>query len=168
MEPKWSSRERGREKYIYLPTKYTTYFTLTGKTLCALCKNSWTWYIIVYNTAVEMMEHTDNLMQKIHKSIVLTMELCLFHDDIMKWKHILCYWSFVWGINWSPVNSPHKGQWHRTLMFSLICTWTNVCANNRDASDLRHHRAHYDVTIMFNQAIKMSYIELTKTAHAPW
>ena len=26
--------------------------------------------------------------------------------------------------NW-PVNSPHKGQWRRALMFSLICTWTN-------------------------------------------
>ena len=24
-----------------------------------------------------------------------------------------------------PVNSPHKGQWRGTLMFSLICAWTN-------------------------------------------
>ena len=27
------------------------------------------------------------------------------------------------GIHRSPVNSPHKGQWRRALMFSLICAW---------------------------------------------
>ena len=34
-------------------------------------------------------------------------------------------------------------------MFSLICTWINGWANNRDAGDLRPHRAHYDVTVMY-------------------
>ena len=43
---------------------------------------------------------------------------------------------------------PHKGQWRRALMFSLICTWTNGWVSNRDAADLRRHRAHYDVTVM--------------------
>ena len=33
-------------------------------------------------------------------------------------------------------------------MFSLICTWTNGWVNNRDASDLRRHRAHNEVTVM--------------------
>ena len=33
-------------------------------------------------------------------------------------------------------------------MFSLTCTWTNGRANNRDAGDLKHHRAHYDVTVI--------------------
>ena len=28
-------------------------------------------------------------------------------------------------IHRSPVDSPHKGQWRGTLMFSLICAWTN-------------------------------------------
>ena len=44
----------------------------------------------------------------------------------------------------SPVDSPHKGQWRGALMFSLIWAW----ANSREAGDLRHHRAHYDVTVM--------------------
>ena len=50
----------------------------------------------------------------------------------------------------SPVNdeSPHKGQWREALMLSLICAWTNGWVNNRNASDLRRHRAHYDVTVM--------------------
>ena len=37
------------------------------------------------------------------------------------------------GYRWR-VDSPHKGQWRRALMFSLICAW--------DVSDLRRHRAH--------------------------
>ena len=36
-------------------------------------------------------------------------------------------------------------------MFSLICTWTNDWARNRDAGDLRRHPAHYDVTVMVVQ-----------------
>ena len=28
--------------------------------------------------------------------------------------------------SWSPVNSPHKGQWHGALMFSVICAWITV------------------------------------------
>ena len=47
-----------------------------------------------------------------------------------------------------PVNSPHKGQWHRALMFSLICAWINGWVNNREAGDLRGHRAHYDVIVI--------------------
>ena len=46
------------------------------------------------------------------------------------------------------VNSPNKCQWRGTLLFSLIGAWTNGWVNNRDAGDLRHHRAHYDVTVM--------------------
>ena len=70
------------------------------------------------------------------------------HDDVIKWKHFPRYWPFVQGIHRSPVNSPHKGQWRGALMFSLICTWINGWENNREAGDLRGHRAHYDVTVM--------------------
>ena len=31
--------------------------------------------------------------------------LYLIHDDVIKWKHFLCYWPFVWGIHRSPENS---------------------------------------------------------------
>ena len=44
------------------------------------------------------------------------------HDDVIKWKHFPCYWPFVWGIQRSAVNSPHKGHWR---------------VNNREAGDLR-------------------------------
>ena len=48
----------------------------------------------------------------------------------------------------SPVNSPHKGQWHGALMFSLICARINGWVNNREADDLRRHQAHCDVIVM--------------------
>ena len=56
--------------------------------------------------------------------------------------------ALVRGIYRSPVNSPHKGQWRGALMLSLICIWINGWVNNREASDLRRHRAHYDVIVM--------------------
>ena len=70
------------------------------------------------------------------------------HDDVIKWKHFPRYWSFVRGIHRSTVNSPHKGQWRGALMFSLICARINGRVNNREAVDLRRHRAHYDVVVM--------------------
>ena len=79
-----------------------------------------------------------------HSLVGCTLE----HDDVIKWKHFLRYWPFVRGIHRSPVNSPHKGQWRGVLMFSLICAWINGSINNREAGDLRRHRAHYDVIIM--------------------
>ena len=70
------------------------------------------------------------------------------HDDVIKWKPFHHYWPFVGGIHRSPVDSPHKGQWHGALMFSLVCAWTNGWGNNRNVGDLRRHCAHYDDTVM--------------------
>ena len=69
------------------------------------------------------------------------------HDEVIKWKHFPRYWPYVREIHRSPVNFPHKGQWHGALIFSLICTWINGWVNNREAGDLIRHRAHYDVTV---------------------
>ena len=73
------------------------------------------------------------------------------HDDVIKWKHFPRYWPFVRGIHRSPVNSPHKGQWRGALMFTLICARINDSVNNREAGDLRRHRAHYDVIVITNK-----------------
>ena len=72
------------------------------------------------------------------------------HDDVIKWKNVPRHWHFVRGIHRSPVNSPLKGQWRRALMFSLICARINDWVNNGEAGDLRRHRVHYDVIVMFN------------------
>ena len=70
------------------------------------------------------------------------------HDDVIKWKHFPHNWPFVREIHRSPVNSPHKGQWRGALMFPLIFVWINGWINNREAGDLRRHRAHCDVIVM--------------------
>ena len=74
--------------------------------------------------------------------------MTLSHDDVIKWKHFPRCWPFVRGIHRSPLNSLQKGQWRGALTFSLICVWINGWVNNREAGDLRCHRAHYDVTVM--------------------
>ena len=80
-----------------------------------------------------------------------------YYDDVITWKHFPRYWPFVWGIHQPPVNSPHQGQWRGALMFSLIFAWMNGWVNNRDASDSRRHRAHYDVTVMILHWISFNW-----------
>ena len=70
------------------------------------------------------------------------------YNDVIIWRHFPRYWPFVMGIRRSTVDSPHKRQWRGALKFSLTYARTNDWTNNRDASELRRHRAHYDVTIM--------------------
>ena len=71
-----------------------------------------------------------------------------YRDGVIKWKHFPRYWSFVRGIHRSPVNSTHKDQWRRALIFSMIYARINGLVNNREAGDLRHYLAHYDVIVM--------------------
>ena len=83
-------------------------------------------------------------------SIVLVSYISKIHDDVIKWKHFPRYWPFVRGSHRSPVNSPHKGQWHGALMFSVICAWIKYWVNNRETGDFRRHRIHYNVTVMIH------------------
>ena len=71
------------------------------------------------------------------------------------------YSPFV-GFHRSPVNSPHKGQWCGALMFPLICARTNGWVNHWDAGNLRHHRAHYHVTVMWPDHL------ITRSVPTPW
>ena len=99
----------------------------------------------------------------------------LYHDDVIKWKHFPRYWSFVRGIHRSPVNSQHTGQWRGALVFSLICVWINDWVNKRGTGELRRYRAHHDVIVMIpvstavnawigNYIIQKSMVAIT----SPW
>ena len=50
----------------------------------------------------------------------------------------------------SPVTGefPAQRQWRKALMFSLICAWLNGLVNNREAGDLRRHRAAIVISTM--------------------
>ena len=67
----------------------------------------------------------------------------------------------------SLVNFPHKGQWRRALLFSLICAWINGLVNNRKAGDLRRHRVHYEVTVMTQRGY-MQFIEGRSLGYYNW
>ena len=71
------------------------------------------YYICVSETTWETWETSS------HESTVV-------HDDVIQFKHFPRYWSFVRGSHRSPVNSPHKGQWRGTLMFSLMNGWLTI------------------------------------------
>ena len=80
------------------------------------------------------------------------------HDDVIKWKHLPCYWPIVRGIHRSPVDSSRKGQWRGLLKLYLICAWTNGWANNRNADDLWRHCSYFDVSAMYSRA--REYVKL--------
>ena len=97
----------------------------------------------------QMASNAENVLDAWVNNMGATGPIITTHDyDVIQWKHFPCYWPFVQGIHWSPVNSPRKGQWRGALMFSLICTWMKGWVNNREAGDLRCHCAYYDVTVM--------------------
>ena len=54
----------------------------------------------------------------------------------------------------SPVTGEFPAQRPVTRSFdvSLICDWINGWVNSREAGDLRHHRAQYDVIMMTNKS----------------
>ena len=96
--------------------------------------------LIIYNLAFL-------LRQYIYKPTFIVV-LRFRHDDVIKRRHFRRYWPFVRGIHRSSVNCPYNGQWRGALMFSLVYGWINGLVNNRDAGDLRRHRAHYDVIVI--------------------
>ena len=49
------------------------------------------------------------------------------------------------GRRWIPLTKASDAQ---LWWFFFICAWINGWVNNREAGDLRRHRAHYDVTVM--------------------
>ena len=110
------------------------------------------WFVFLNSSTVglQLISNTNTMIYlALNSTGPLTGTIKLFvHVNVIKWKLFPRYWPFVWGIHRSPVNSPHKGQWRGALMFSLICAWINSRVNNREAGDLRHHRAHYDVVVM--------------------
>ena len=50
------------------------------------------------------------------------------------------------GHRWIPLTKASDAE---LWCFLLICAWSNSWAKNRDASDLRCHRNHYEVAVMW-------------------
>ena len=70
------------------------------------------------------------------------------------------------GPRWNPRTKASDAELWCTLMFPLICAWMNCWVNNRQPDDLRRHRAHYDVTVMVEDAGYSTPI--TRQGHWLW
>ena len=83
---------------------------------------------------------------------------CIVEEDEIRWqRHQMEQFSALLDLcaGTSPVTGefPTQRPMTRSLMFCLICAWINDWVNNRDAGDLRRHRAHYDVIVMFTEVV---------------
>ena len=79
-------------------------------------------------------------------------------SSVSWWRHQIETFSallaFVRGIHRSPVNSPHKRPVTRSFWcFLWSALWIIGWVNNREAGDLRRHRAHYDVIVMISISV---------------
>ena len=63
------------------------------------------------------------------------------------WRHLMDTFSVLLEFTshrWIPLTKASD------VKLSMIWAWSNGWVNNGDAGDLRHHHAHYDVTVMGN------------------
>ena len=116
--------------------------------VCPLWYHNWYWHCIGI-----WIYHCDRDLGWLENGIFIT----IWCHQVEKFSALLALFE---GVPRSPVNSPHKGQWRRALMYPLICAWTNDWVNTRDPDDLRRHGVHYDVTVMDPCGLLTSYSEL--------
>ena len=74
-------------------------------------------------------------------------------SHISWWRHQIDTFSALLALceRNPPVDSNHKGQGRGALMLTLICAWTNGWVKDRNAGDLRRHRAHCDVIVKLGE-----------------
>ena len=77
----------------------------------------WRYLKLTYITSLNILRpgKGTSFADSIVKCVIM---IKVFHDDVIKWKHIPRYWPFVRGIHRPPVNFPQKGQW-RGVFFNL-------------------------------------------------
>ena len=79
--------------------------------------------------------------------------ICMGHDGCSWWRHQME--TFPALLSLCAGNAPVTGEFPaqrpvtRSFNVFLICLWINDWVNNREAGDLRHHCAHYEVTVMY-------------------
>ena len=72
-------------------------------------------------------------------------------------------WGESTGHGWIPLTKASDAE---LWFISLICPWTNGLANNRDAGDLRRHRAHYEVTVIYLTMPALTLLVTDKHTHS--
>ena len=110
-------------------------------------------------------DNTDAILSNVYHRNSALVRRCLYIETTLRipwvvgwgqgdkfpcWRHQMETFSVLLAI--CAGNSPVPGEFpaQRPVtrsfdVFFLICAWINCWVNNREASDLRHHRAHYNV-----------------------
>ena len=121
-----------------------------------------------------------------HVHVFVCTHICV-HDGILIYvgkRNTMRFNSFSWWrhqmetfsalLAFCAGNSPVTGEFpsQRPLtqsfdVFFLICAWINDWVNNREAGDLKHHRAHYDVNVMSCTCqMHVHWLEITMYNHS--
>ena len=100
------------------------------------------------------------------------------YNDVNKRKHIPRYWPIVLGITghrWIPITKASAAEF---LCFPWSAPRINGRVNNREAGDLRRHRAHYNIIVMLSlhgnrMSVSHRHFETSKlreilTRHVYW
>ena len=85
------------------------------------------------------------MLRQLHDNIISQTYMSSYEITGPQWLKGTKENSMINYCTWSLV--PHQ-LILTSLMFSLICAWTNGWVKNQYANDLRRHRAHYEVTVM--------------------
>ena len=121
------------------------------------------WSMIDYKRHRDVNGMTSEITVKITPIIVTMVPWLRFYKRVLEiemetiwwWSHQMEAFSAlpVLCAGISPVigEFPSQRPVTRTLMFSLICAWTNGGVNNRYGGNLRRFRAHYQNTVMWER-----------------
>ena len=123
---------------IFVTSQYHTGFDNTGN--CFECHKAKHYSYLTWNICTMSLATNTHSLNCDYSFIS--------YDDVIKWKHFLRYWPFVWGIHRSPPRGFPSQRWLGALMFPLTYAWINDWANNRAAGYLRRHSTHYNVTVI--------------------
>ena len=133
--------------------KLVTWVLLWGCLQMSASESHWWWVNIGSDNGLVASADKplpEPILTQIYIDIWRHLPTTLWHYQMETFSALL---AILRGIHRSPVNFPHKGQWRRVLMFSLIYAWIKCSVNNREAGDLRRHRAHYEAIVMMLNSI---------------
>ena len=115
--------------------------------LCHQCFRQW----LLSSVALKLSVNQWRLSWKSYNYI--RYQFCQNQDFMIWWRHQMetCSALLALCAGNSPVTSefPAQSQCRGASIFSLICAWIYGCVNG-EAGDLRRHRAHYDVTVLYS------------------
>ena len=97
--------------------------------------------------------------------------VCCIHFFISWWRHQMETFSALLALyaGNSPVTDefPAQRPVTRSFDFSLICASINGWVNNREAGELRHNRAHYDVIVLIPYKFQFHIYQLRWSPFSP-